>query len=84
MGDMANPNILAFIFSEISAFIRTDGRTDKDIYSSDESSIPFYSTNNGYKKHIIILDSECNKSPDCSIVRDKNSFQFFRLVYHSL
>jgi len=49
------------IVSEISAFIRTDGQTDrhmarstrlviliKNILLADESSIPFYSTSNGY------------------------------------
>jgi len=64
---MPNPNSLALIVSEISAFIRTDRQTARDpdqeyIYFmgsetlpsacyilSDESSIPFYSTSNGYK-----------------------------------
>jgi len=68
---MPSPNILTFMVSEISAFIRTDGHgkihspSDPDeeyvyymgsealpsIFSyflSDESSIPFYSTSNGY------------------------------------
>jgi len=52
------PNSLVLIVSEISAFIRTDRQTDmtrstrleiltKNLFS-DESSIPFYSTSNGY------------------------------------
>jgi len=68
-----NLNCLDLIVSEISAFIRTDGQTDRRIDSasdrdqeyiyfmvpetlssacyilSDESSIPIYSTSNGYK-----------------------------------
>jgi len=70
-----NLNSLAPIVSEISAFIRTDRRTDGDpdqeyIYFlgsetlpsacyilSDKSSIPFYSTSNGYKnfKELILV-----------------------------
>jgi len=56
---MRNTNFLAFIVSEISAFIRTDKQTDMTILYrvgipsflllSDESSLPFYSTSKGYK-----------------------------------
>jgi len=55
---MPNPSIVALIVSEISALIRTDGHGWIDSVSdpdpsafyllSDESSIPFYSTSNGY------------------------------------
>jgi len=67
-------NSLAFVDSEILAFIRTNGQTDmarstrlviliKNIYIyicyilSDESSMPFYSTSNGYNKkmHVVCI-----------------------------
>jgi len=56
---MPDSNFLAFIVSEISAFIRTDSDSDQEcIYFigcyilSVESSIPFYSTNNGYNNDV--------------------------------
>jgi len=87
---MPNPNSLALIVSEISAFIRTDGQKAsstrlviliKNIYTiymgsetlpsvcyilSDESSIPFSSTSNGYKNMLSI----------------SNMIMFFRLYYY--
>jgi len=63
-----NPSIVACIVSEVSAFIRTDGKTDMAMGSetlpsacyilSDESSIPFNSTSNGYKNiSIAVINS---------------------------
>jgi len=46
---MPNPSIVACIVSEISAFIMGSETLPSACYIlSDESSIPFYSTSNGY------------------------------------